>query len=291
MHQTADKTAGTLYVVATPIGNLDDMTFRAVRILKSVDFAAAEDTRHTMKLFSRFDIQTELVSLNEHNEEKKAATIAEKLTKGKSAALVSSAGTPSVSDPGLRLVRVLTEKGIAIVPVPGCSAAVAGLSVAGLPTDAFRFCGFLSKKTGKKAGTLSALKDERATLIFYESPRRVVDLMEACIDVLGNRPAMLAREMTKLHEEYIRGPLSHIIEKLKQRDSVKGECTLYIKGADKNRVDPDVRAHLEDRIAEYLRQSDRGTSQTARDIAREFSLSRKEAYTLVLKFKEQLGGH
>ncbi len=275
---------GIFYVVATPIGNLEDITYRTVRILKEVDLIAAEDTRHTIKLLNHFDIQNRCVSCNEQNEERRANEFIEKLKSGKSIALVSDAGTPSVSDPGFKIVRSIIKENIDVIPIPGCSAAIAGLSVAGLPTDSFIFKGFLPRKRGKKNVILSELLSEKSTLIFYESPRRITALIEEIIEIMGNRAGMLAREITKLHEEYIRGDLGYILKKLKAKEQVKGECTLYVAGSDKeikfddNKLDDEIRL-------EFTLSREQSTSDLAKKIAAKFSLSRKKVYDRVVKLK------
>ena len=278
---------GIFYVVATPIGNLEDITYRAVRILKEVDLIAAEDTRHSLKLLTHFNIENRCISCNEQNEERRAEEFIAKLKSGKNIALVSDAGTPSVSDPGFKLVRRIIKENIEVIPIPGCSAAIAGLSVAGLPTDAFLFRGFLPKKKGKRKTIISELTSEKPTLIFYESPRRIITLIEELLDSMGNRSAMLAREITKLHEEYIRGDLELILEKLKEKDQVKGECTLFIQGSD-NEIKIDDQ-ELDNKIVLELSMADQsnlGTSEIAKKLATRFSLPRKKVYNRVIQLKE-----
>jgi len=221
---------GTLYVVATPIGNLEDMTFRAVTILKQVDLIAAEDTRHSKILLDHYGIGTRLISCHEHNETAKTPLLISHLKKGLNLALISDAGTPTLSDPGYPLVSAAVEENIPVLPIPGCSAAIAGLSVSGLPTDAFYFSGFPPRKTGKLKQAIESLKNLQATLIFYESPKRVKKLLETLIPLLGDRRACLTREITKLHEEYLRGSLSRILQQLELKESIKGECALFVQG-------------------------------------------------------------
>jgi len=289
MEDKSKSAKGTFYVVATPIGNLEDITYRAVRVLKQVELIAAEDTRHTLKLLNHFNIENKCISCNEHNEEKRAEEFIAKLNQGLNIALVSDAGTPSVSDPGFKIVRRIIKEKIDVIPIPGCSAAIAGLSVAGLPTDSFLFKGFLPKKKGRRKAIISKLTSEKPTLIFYESPRRIIALIEEMLEIIGNRPAMLAREITKLHEEYIRGNLDYILEKLKAKDQVKGECTLYIRGSDTEvKIDD---KELDDVIKLELSmtcQSKLGTSDIAKNIAEKFSLPRKKVYDRVVKLKNRL---
>lgn len=204
---------GTLYIIATPIGNLEDITFRAIRILKEVDLIACEDTRHTGKLLAHLQIKKPLVSYFEHNKEASGARILAELESGKNIALVSDAGTPGISDPGFNLVRSAVERGIAVVPIPGPSAAMTALCAAGLPTDQFHFIGFLPLKEGKKRRLMERLKEEEATLVFYESPFRVRKTLALLREVLGNRHAVLAHELTKIHEGFFRGKLIDLIEK------------------------------------------------------------------------------
>ncbi len=218
-----------LYIVATPIGNLEDMTFRAVRVLKEAGIIAAEDTRHTRKLLSHFDIHTRMESFHEHNEQVATGRFVELLQNGKNVALVSDAGTPAISDPGFRLVRSAIEAGIEVEAVPGASAVITALTVSGIPTDQFTFIGFLPDKEGKRKNRLAELKDVRHTLVFYVSKWKVEKVLSDMIDVFGERNAVLCRELTKLHEEVVRAPLSKILESVKGRE-VKGELTLVVGG-------------------------------------------------------------
>ncbi len=221
---------GTLFVVATPIGNLEDITLRALRILKEVDLIAAEDTRHTRKLLSHYKISTPLVSYHDHNKEIRAPELISKLQKKINIALVTDAGTPSISDPGFFLVCRAIEADIPIVPIPGVCAAITALSVSGLPSDKFLFVGFLPRKKNKRIEVLQGLKGETKTIIFYESPRRLLATLSELTDIVGDRKGALARELTKHYEEIIRGRLSQIVETVSNRESIKGECTLLIEG-------------------------------------------------------------
>lgn len=275
-------TPGTLYIVATPVGNLEDMSFRAVRILKEVDLIAAEDTRHSKKLLAHYVIQTGMISFHEHNEEKRSAQLITALKSGKNIALISDAGTPLVSDPGYSLVKEVAHENIPVIPIPGCNAAIAGLSVAGLPTDRFKFCGFLPRKTQKQAQALTDLKLEQATLIFYESPQRICALVRQALEILGNRRACLAREMTKLHEEYLRGTLGEILATLELRPRVKGECVLFVEGA--GEPAPLGSDQLEQVILSKL-NLDLSTADLAREISREFLVPKKQVYDLILQLK------
>jgi len=220
---------GTLYIVSTPIGNLEDITLRALRILKEVDLIGAEDTRKTKILLRHYNIKKSTTSYFEHNEKFKTASLIRDLKSGKKIALVSEAGTPTVSDPGYRLVREAINQSIPIVPIPGVSAAIAGLSVSGLPVHRFAFEGFLPSKPGKRKNFLKKISSEERTLIFYESPYRIAATIKDMIAIFGDRPATLAREITKLHEEALRGMLSTIFKHL-ENVKVKGEITLIVEG-------------------------------------------------------------
>ena len=220
---------GTLYIVSTPIGNLEDITLRAVRILKEVDFIAAEDTRHTGLLLRHFGIQKPLTSYFEGNELKKKEWILSRLNQGDRIALVSDAGTPGISDPGFRLIQVAIENLIPIVPIPGPSAVITALSVSGLPTDAFLFKGFLPHKSKKRKDLLKQLEETKETLIFYESPHRLNETLKDILDILGDREIVLTRELTKIYEEILRGKVSEIQNQITKR-KIKGEITLIISG-------------------------------------------------------------
>ena len=218
---------GTLYIVATPIGNLEDMTFRAVRILKEADLIAAEDTRHSRKLLTHFGIAKPLTSYFDHNKQLKGAMILDKLRQGLSVALVSDAGTPCISDPGYQLVCDALRSGIPVVPIPGACAAVTALSASGLPTDSFAFEGFLPSRKGKRREKISSLRQERRVLIFYESPNRLVDTLADLRELLGDRTMVVAREVTKMFEEFLRGSVSDIVNELEDK-TVRGELVLMV---------------------------------------------------------------
>lgn len=224
-----DPTKGTLYIVSTPIGNMEDITLRALRVLKEVDLIAAEDTRRTGLLLKRYGIQTPLTSYFEGNEFRKREFILSRLKEGKKAALVSDAGTPGISDPGFRLIQLAIENGISIVPIPGPSAVITALSVSGLPTDAFLFKGFLPHKSKKRRDLLKELEHVRETLIFYESPHRIAETLTDIYDILGNRDVVLTRELTKAFEEVLRGKASEIQNRIGER-KWKGEITLVVSG-------------------------------------------------------------
>lgn len=221
--------SGLLYIVSTPIGNLEDITFRAVRILKEVSVIAAEDTRHTQKLLSHLDIHTPLTSYHDFNKEEKTPVLIARIKEGAAIALVADAGTPVISDPGYYLITAAISAGFTVTPVPGPSAAVAALSVSGLPTDRFAFEGFLPRKPGVRAKRLEALQSDARTLIFFESPHRVVRLLEEIHAIFGTRRVVMAREMTKVYEEILRGDCAEVIQKIQERN-LKGEITLVVEG-------------------------------------------------------------
>ncbi|HZC68124.1 MAG TPA: 16S rRNA (cytidine(1402)-2'-O)-methyltransferase [Nitrospirales bacterium] len=225
---------GILYIVSTPIGNLEDMTFRAVRMLKEVGVIAAEDTRHTKQLCTHFGIHTPLTSYHEFNKEEKTAVLLERLQSGADVALVSDAGTPVVSDPGFFLITRAIEAGIRVVPVPGPSAVLAALAGSGLPTDSFRFEGFLPRKEGPRSKRIVRFREDPATVILFENQHRIDKLLASLLAGLGNRRVVLARELTKHYEEFHRGTLEELIALVRSRPQ-KGEITLVVEGAAKRR--------------------------------------------------------
>ena len=276
-------TGGPLYVVATPIGNLADITLRAIEILKDVDLIAAEDTRHTQRLLNHYHIKNKMISLHEHNESQRTPELIARILSGDAIALVSNAGTPTLSDPGYRLVKRAAASHIRIVPIPGPSAALASLSVSGLPTDAYVFIGFLPRKAGKAKKILKGLRQERKTLIFYESPRRIKTLLDNLMQTFGNRAAVLSREMTKRHEEFIRGCLADILAVLTKRAEIKGECTLVVHGFS-GPDDPNMDAVRNDILQEF-RGGDASMSDLAKRIAAKHGLMKKQVYAEALKLK------
>lgn len=278
---------GTLYVVATPIGNRDDITLRALKILASVDRVAAEDTRHTGKLLAMHGISARLVSFEEHNESRRTPELLGRLHAGEAIALVSDAGTPSVSDPGYRLVTAAVADGVPVVPIPGVSAAMAAISVSGLPTDAFVFLGFPPRKKGARGRLLESLAREPRTLVFYESPRRILPLVREAEALLGDRPAVLGREMTKHHEEFLRGPLSTIASELAGRETVRGECTLLVAGAQRADLAPEP-ADLAAEVRRCLAQARERPSDLARTLAARHGLPRKAVYETILAIQNEI---
>jgi 16S rRNA (cytidine1402-2'-O)-methyltransferase len=274
---------GTLYVVATPIGNRDDITLRALNILRAVDLIAAQDTRKTRRFLELHAIKSSLISYHEHNEAERTPQLIAKLKRGISIALVSNAGTPTVSDPGYRLITATLACNLNVMPIPGVSAATAALSVAGLPTDSFVFLGFAAKKKTKRLQQLNDLASEPRTLIFYESPRRILSLLGQIKDAMGDRHVVFAREMTKLHEEFLRGRLSEIAIQLKGRAKIKGECTLLVAGCDSgNSINWDaIRAEIQNSFA----AEDKHVSEVVRDIAQKFKLPKNKIYEEALKIR------
>ena len=275
--------SGTLFVVATPIGNRDDITLRALKILGTVDCIAAEDTRHTGRLLTHHDIRTPLVSYHEHNERQRTGELLRRLEQGQSVALVSDAGTPAISDPGYILVHAAVQKGITVSPIPGPSAITSALSAAGLPTDAFLFLGFPPRKSGPRRRELQALATEQRTLIWYESPHRIVRFEAEALEVFGDRKAVVGRELTKRYEEFLRGPLSELVPALKARGDIKGEITFLVAGC--GRVSKENAQQIQDAIQQGLSDRQMNPSALAREIAGTFGLARREAYDLILSFR------
>jgi 16S rRNA (cytidine1402-2'-O)-methyltransferase len=269
--------SGVLRLVATPIGNLEDITYRAVRVLRESDLIACEDTRQTRKLLDHYGIQTPTISYHDHNEASRAADLAARLASGAQIALVSDAGTPLVSDPGYRLVRAAIEAGAKVEPVPGPSALIAALAASGLPTDSFRFCGFLPSKSGQRTRLLESLAGEESTLIFYEAPHRILESLEAIAQVMGPRPVVVARELTKLHEEFLRGSAVEILAQLAARDSVKGEITLLIGKAAERPVDDTPLTEAVDKLV----RGGMPKMDAIKQVARERGMSKRDVYAAV----------
>jgi 16S rRNA (cytidine1402-2'-O)-methyltransferase len=277
---------GALYVVATPIGNRDDITIRALNILGQVDLVAAEDTRHTGRLLAHHNIKCRMISFHEHNERERTPDLINRLKAGSSVALVSNAGTPSVSDPGYRLVKETIDSDIRVIPIPGVSAAITALCVAGMPTDSFVFVGFPAKKKARRLNQLNDLSGEHRTIVFYESPRRISTFLEEIIDIMGDRYGVLAREMTKLHEEFIRGLLSEILSSLNARPAIKGECTLLVTGCEENKEVSLKTVRTE--IIKALEKKENRLSEIAKAVAEKHGLSKNKVYDEALKLKRKM---
>ena len=273
---------GTLYIVATPIGNLRDITLRALDVLKSVDWIAAEDTRHTGILLKTYGISARLISCHEYNENERIDELIVHLLSGRSVALVSDAGTPLVSDPGFRLVRAVVSKHLPVVPIPGPCAAIAGLSISGFPTDAFVFLGFAPKKPRERLTFLKSLEHESKTLIFYESTKRIQGFLEDMASVFGDRSAVLCRELTKRHEEVLRGTIHSIREDLQSRENLKGELTLIVAGCPLEDGTPDSRKDVDTVLKELLlNQPNQKPGTLAKMVAHRCGVSRTDAYRLL----------
>lgn len=274
-----ESAGGCLYLVGTPIGNLEDITLRALRILKESDQIACEDTRHTQKLLTHYDIHRPLVSYHEHNELTRAPELVFAMEQGAKIALVSDAGTPLVSDPGHRLVTLCLRHHIPVVPVPGPSALLASLSASGLPAEEFLFVGFLSARSGERRRALERLRIEDRTIILYEAPHRVAECVSDAREILGERPACLAREVTKLHEEFLRGKLSEIATSLGERPA-RGEITLLIGPAQapEARSGADSAQSLAARVDELMHQAKLDRREALKLAARERGLTRRAAY-------------
>jgi len=268
--------SGTLYIVATPIGNLGDMTIRAVEVLREVDIIACEDTRQTRKLLDHFGIVKPLKSYHDHNERERAGALIDELEAGRSVALVSDAGTPLIADPGYRLVHEARQ--IRVSPLPGPSALLAALSASGLPTDSFVFGGFLPQKTGQRRKELELWKNTPATLVFYETPHRVLEALEDIDAVLGSRPVVIGRELSKIHEEFLTGTAKELREQLASRPSVRGEFVIMIERAGiPEEFDVPIEEAVKALVAQGVPKMD-----ALKQVARERGLSKREVYQILL---------
>ncbi|HET8965759.1 MAG TPA: 16S rRNA (cytidine(1402)-2'-O)-methyltransferase [Candidatus Acidoferrum sp.] len=279
MEQESNGRTGCLYLVATPIGNLEDITLRALRILKGADQIACEDTRHTQKLLNHYNIQKPLVSYHEHNEMTRAPELVLAMEQGAQIALVSDAGMPLVSDPGYRLVTLALRHHLPVVPIPGPSALLAALSASGLPNEEFLFAGFLPARTGERRRALERLRIEDRTIILYEAPHRIEETLADARDVLGDRPACLAREVTKLHEEFRRGTLSELTASLSEKPA-RGEITLLIGAVppEERSVERDSSQSLAERVDELIRQAKLDRREALKLAAKERGMTKRAAY-------------
>jgi 16S rRNA (cytidine1402-2'-O)-methyltransferase len=280
------ETTGCLFLVSTPIGNLEDISLRALRVLKEVDLIACEDTRQTMKLLAHYGINKQMESYHEHNEMTRAPELVIELEQGARIALVSDAGTPVISDPGHRLVSLCLRHGIPVVPVPGPSALVAALAASGLATDQFLFLGFLPARPGERRKAIRGLASEPRTLVFYEAPHRIIDTLEDALEILGDRPAVLAREVTKLHEEFLRGHLTELLERLKKKPP-RGEITLLIGSQDRQATPgalarTEAKEPLAKRVEEIMLEKGVDRKAALKQAARERGLTKREAYREML---------
>jgi 16S rRNA (cytidine1402-2'-O)-methyltransferase len=271
-----------LYIVATPIGNLEDMTFRAVRILKEVDLIAAEDTRHSRKLLSHFGIATSLTAYHDHNETLKTPYLIEKLKAGQSIAIVTDAGTPCIADPGYRIIRAAAAEGITVVPIPGASATMAALSASGLPTDEFTFAGFLPAKSGKRKERLRELLAEQRLLVFYEAPHRLTATLADMAEIFGPREAIVCRELTKIYEEFNRGLLPELVQHYAETPA-RGEVVLLVAPGEAADEEPvDIEGMLRGLLADGVTVKD-----AVRQVAEAAHQPRSAVYNLALRLKEE----
>ena len=277
-----------LYLVATPIGNLEDITLRALRVLKEADLIACEDTRHTQKLLNHYGVTTRTTSYHEHNEMTRAPELVVELEQGARIALVTDAGMPGISDPGYRLIALAIRHHVAVVPVPGAAAFLAALVASGLPTDSFRFSGFLPAKRGQRRQALESVKDSPRTQVFYETPHRVKEALDDIVEVLGReRHIVLAREVTKLHEEFLRGRAEDVLQTLQSRDEIKGEITLLIGKAEDETADlhpsgqrsaDSPHQPIRQRLAQIMAGENLDEKAALKKIAKERGVSKSEAY-------------
>src|ERR1700690_4108096 len=269
----------SLYLVATPIGNLEDITLRALRILKEVDLIACEDTRQTLKLLSHYGIQTRLVSYHEHNEMTKAAELVVDLEGGAKIALVTDAGMPGISDPGFRLITLAIRHHVPVVPIPGASAYLAALVASGLPTDSFRFSGFLPAKSGQRRKMLDSVRESPRTQVFYEAPHRLLETLADIVEVLGaDRHVVVAREVTKMHEEFLRGRAGAVLDQLKKRGEVKGEITLLIAKQESSEPRaPSPERTVARRVREVMASDQVDEKAALKKVAKERGIGKNEA--------------
>jgi 16S rRNA (cytidine1402-2'-O)-methyltransferase len=279
--RSTHATGPALFLVGTPIGNLEDITLRAVRVLKEVDVIACEDTRQTQKLLNHYGIATRTISYHEHNEMTRAPELVKEMQAGASIALVTDAGMPGISDPGFRLISLAIQHHLPVVPIPGASAFLAALVASGLPTDSFRFSGFLPAKRGERRAALSAIKDSPRAQVFYEAPHRIVETLTDVVEILGEvRHVVVAREVTKLHEEFLRGRAGEVLETLKSRDGVKGEITLLIGKAEEAELRPavPVRMSVRPRVEQIMVEEKVDEKTALKKVAKERGISKSEAY-------------
>jgi len=269
-----DEVPGKLYIVGTPIGNLEDITLRALRILREVDLIACEDTRRTRQLLARYNLSKPLVSYHAHNERERTEWLLSRLRAGESIALLSDAGMPAISDPGCVLIQGAIAEGIPVVPIPGPSAVTTALVVSGLPTDRYTFAGFLPRKRSERRAVLESLRGLPGTLVLFEAPHRLVQTLQDLLEVLGDRRIALARELTKVHEEVLRGRISEVLSRL-EHDQVRGEITLVVEGSgERQEVDRQAaREHLERLLAEGV-----PTKAAVKEISRSYGLPRREVF-------------
>ncbi|PYY10378.1 MAG: 16S rRNA (cytidine(1402)-2'-O)-methyltransferase [Acidobacteria bacterium] len=279
-----------LYIVATPIGNLEDITLRALRVLRQADLIACEDTRHTQKLLNHFEIKIPTQSYHEHNEAARARELVERVAAGGRVALVSDAGMPGISDPGERVIRAAVERGLNVVAIPGPSALVTALVASGLPTETFRFVGFLPARSGERRSVLESLASVPETLVFYEAPHRIADMLHDVENVFGpDRRIVIARELTKVHEEFVRGSVSEVLAEFGRRDAARGEMTVIVAGKSKMQQAQTPKRNLVERIHELVTSESLAEKDALKQAAREFGLSKSEAYREWQRKKQATG--
>jgi len=276
----ASALSAGLYLVATPIGNLEDITLRALRVLKEADVIACEDTRQTQKLLNHYAITTRTTSYHEHNEMTRSAELVLELEQGARIALVTDAGMPGISDPGFRLISLAIRHQVPVVPIPGASAFLSALAASGLPTDSFRFSGFLPAKVGQRRQMLESIRESPRTQVFYEAPHRVKEALEDVVEILGGRRhVVIAREVTKIHEEFLRGDAEQVLETLKARADIKGEITLLIgkMEATEPKVLPS-RVNVRQRVEQIMAEEKLDEKAALKRAAKEMGMSKSEAY-------------
>jgi 16S rRNA (cytidine1402-2'-O)-methyltransferase len=277
-----------LYLVGTPIGNLEDITLRALRVLREVDIIACEDTRHTQKLLNHYGIASRVTSYHEHNESQRAADLVRQLRQGTRIALVTDAGMPGISDPGFRLISLALEQHIPVIPVPGPSAFLTALAASGLPTDSFRFQGFLPSRRGQKRQALDTIKSSPQTEVFYEAPHRLKETLEDIAEVLGaSRHIVIARELTKIHEEFLRGPAANLLSEIAGREEIKGEITLLVAKVDEDQQALAVPAlsTIRERVNQLIANEKLDEKAALKKVAKERGISKSEAYRALQRSK------
>lgn len=286
MHTARDDKPSTqaplapgLYIVGTPIGNLEDITLRALRVLRQADLIACEDTRHTQKLLNHFEIKTPTQSYHQHNEAARARELVERISRGERVALVSDAGMPGISDPGERVVRAAVEAGLSVVAVPGASAIISALVASGLPTESFRFAGFLPARSGERRSVLESLREAAEALVFYEAPHRILEMLSDLEETFGpERRMVLARELTKVHEEFLRGTIAEISAELTKRGAMKGEMTVIVAGKSPGGAEVPAKRSLAERVRQLMAAESLEEKAALKQTAKEFGLSKSEAY-------------
>ncbi len=273
-----------LYLVSTPIGNLEDITLRALHVLKEVSLIACEDTRHTRRLLDHFGITRPTISYHEHNEQARADELVQRMLNGESIAIVSDAGTPGISDPAYRIVTKAIEHGITVVPIPGATALIAGLVASGLPTDSFLFAGFPPPKKMARRAKMDELKDQQTTLVFYEAPHRIRETLADALEIFGDRQAALARELTKLHEQFVRGNLSEIVAHFDAHEP-RGEMVLVIAGSADDNLPPVEFSSVTEQVEHLIDEAGLSRNDAIKQAAKSRGLSKRDAYQLMLEEK------